>query len=173
MMCKRGANGDRWPGGSRKTLSEAKILNTLLDLVFTCRIGFHEDEISEMREKVRIKEDTLMEKYLTTEHLKALDRHKSNELRGWTHKCWGRKLALRPHCHLWKFTVTWRDCWRLEERKCCPYLKRAKNADSGKYRPGNLTSSLWAWWSKTSHKKFKDPWRKKRLLGSNQRGYLA
>lgn len=68
-------------------MTEAKILNTLLDLVFTCRIDFHEDEISEMREKVRIKEDTLMEKYLTREHLNALDRHKSNELRGWTHKC--------------------------------------------------------------------------------------
>lgn len=38
MKCKRVGNRDRWPGGNRKALSEAKIQNAFLDLVFTCKI---------------------------------------------------------------------------------------------------------------------------------------
>lgn len=82
MKCKRGGNRDRWPGGNRKELTEGKVLNAFLDLVFTCKIGFYEYEICETNEKVWIKEDTLMEKYLTGEHLNTLGRRKSNELTG-------------------------------------------------------------------------------------------
>lgn len=148
MKCKRGRNRDRWTGGNGKALTEAKILNAFLDFVFTCKIGFHEYKISETREKVWIKEETLMKKYLSREYLKTLDRHKPK----WADRMHPQVVALRHHWHLWKVTVTWSHCWGLEERECCPYLNEAKNAASGRYRLGNLTSSLWMWWSKTSCK---------------------
>lgn len=77
MKGKRGGNRGIWPERNRKALSEAKILNAFLDLIFTFNIGTHEHEVSETWEKVWSKEDTPMEKYLTREHLNTLDRLKS------------------------------------------------------------------------------------------------
>lgn len=81
------------------------MLNAFLDLVFTYKIGFHEYEICETNEKVWIKENTLMEKYLTREHLNTLDRHKSNELTGCSPKCWGR------HWHWDSIVIYERSLW--------------------------------------------------------------